>query len=52
MIENMERSNPFPWNGQFSPQLVETLLQTYAPSGGFMLDPFLGSGTVLKVIAG
>jgi hypothetical protein len=46
-IENKERSNLFPWNGQFSPQLVEALLQTYAPSGGFILDPFLGSGTVL-----
>jgi SAM-dependent methyltransferase len=46
-IDNKERSNLFPWNGQFSPQLVETLLETYAQPGCFVLDPFLGSGTVL-----
>jgi hypothetical protein len=46
-IENKERSNLFPWSGQFSPQLVEVLLKTYAESGSFILDPFLGSGTVL-----
>ena len=46
-IDNKERSNPFPWNGQFSPQLVEQLLATYANRGSYLLDPFLGSGTVL-----
>jgi SAM-dependent methyltransferase len=46
-IDNKERSNLFPWNGQFSPQLVEVLLQTYAKAGCYVLDPFLGSGTVL-----
>src|SRR5438128_517596 len=46
-IDNKERSNLFPWNGQFSPQLVEALLEAYAPARGFVLDPFLGSGTVL-----
>lgn len=46
-IENKQRSNLFPWNGQFSPQLVEVLLRTYAPRQGFVLDPFAGSGTVL-----
>ena len=46
-IDNKERSNLFPWNGQFSPQLVEALLQTYANPNAFVLDPFLGSGTVL-----
>jgi SAM-dependent methyltransferase len=46
-IADKERSNLFPWNGQFSPQLVEALLQTYARPGNFVLDPFLGSGTVL-----
>lgn len=46
-IKSKERSNLFPWNGQFSPQLVEVLLRTYSPSGGFVVDPFLGSGTVL-----
>ena len=46
-IDNKLRSNLFPWNGQFSPQLIETLLHTYAPKQGLVLDPFAGSGTVL-----
>src|SRR5437660_5130840 len=46
-IDNKERSNLFPWNGQFSPQLVEAFIQTYAKAGSCILDPFLGSGTVL-----
>ena len=41
------RSNLFAWNGQFSPQLVQALLDTFANSRDFVLDPFLGSGTVL-----
>ncbi len=46
-IDNKERSNLFPWNGQFSPQLIEVLLENYARAGSFVLDPFVGSGTVL-----
>ncbi len=46
-IDNKQRSNLFPWNGQFSPQLVEVLLRTYSPMKGLVLDPFVGSGTVL-----
>src|ERR1700681_1906743 len=46
-IDNKQRRNLFPWNGQFSPQLIEVLLRTYAPKGGLVLDPFAGSGTVL-----
>ncbi len=46
-IDNKQRSNSFPWNGQFSPQLIEILLRTYAPKQGLVLDPFAGSGTVL-----
>jgi SAM-dependent methyltransferase len=46
-IERKERSNPLPWNGQFSPQLVEILLGKYAPGTGCVLDPFAGSGTIL-----
>ena len=41
------RTNPFPWGGQFSPQLVEELLNVYAPLDGVVLDPFVGSGTSL-----
>lgn len=46
-IEAKSRSNLFPWRGQFSPQLVESLLRAYAPAGATVLDPFMGSGTVL-----
>ena len=41
------RTNPLPWTGQFSPQLVEELLNAYGPSAGVVLDPFAGSGTSL-----
>ena len=41
------RTNPLPWTGQFSPQLVEKLLAAYAPRDGVVLDPFAGSGTSL-----
>ena len=46
-IENKIRSNPLAWNGQFSPQLIQVLLGTYARPGDSIFDPFLGSGTVL-----
>lgn len=46
-IENKSRANPLAWNGQFSPQLVEILIQRYAPPHAVLFDPFLGSGTLL-----
>ena len=46
-IDAKARSNLFPWRGQFSPQLVEALLRAYAPAQAEVLDPFMGSGTVL-----
>ena len=46
-IEKRSRTNLFPWSGQFSPQLVEALLDRYASPGATVLDPFAGSGTVL-----
>jgi len=42
-----QRTNPLAWNGQFSPQLVEILLHHYARESQHILDPFVGSGTVL-----
>src|ERR1017187_7124033 len=39
------RTSLFPWRGQFSPQLVELLLED-VPSG-LIVDPFVGSGTSL-----
>lgn len=46
-IENRQRTNLFAWNGQFSPQFIETLLSQYANSNDIVFDPFLGSGTTL-----
>lgn len=46
-IENKTRSNLFNWNGQFSPQFIEVLLKKYTNDGMVVIDPFLGSGTVL-----
>lgn len=51
-IERKARSNPLPWNGQFSPQLVEALLNKYASEANCVLDPFSGSGTLLFEAAG
>jgi DNA modification methylase len=46
-IDIKSRSNLFTWRGQFTPQLVENLLAAYGPEKGCILDPFMGSGTVL-----
>jgi SAM-dependent methyltransferase len=46
-IEDKSRSNLFAWRGQFSPQLIEYLLDAYCIPGSTVLDPFAGSGTVL-----
>ena len=46
-ITERVRTNQLPWSGQFSPQLVEELLNAYAPPDGVLLDPFAGSGTSL-----
>lgn len=46
-IANKNKSNPLPWNGQFSPQLVQILLNNYAPKNAIVFDPFSGSGTTL-----
>lgn len=46
-ITHKLRHNPLKWQGQFSPQLVQTLLKHYATPDMVLFDPFLGSGTVL-----
>jgi hypothetical protein len=46
-IEDKLRSNLFAWRGQFSPQLIESLLGSYVEPWAAVLDPFMGSGTVL-----
>lgn len=42
------KSNLFNWRGQFTPQFVEYILQTFTIPGDKILDPFSGSGTVLQ----
>lgn len=42
-----KRANLFNWRGQFTPQFVEYLLNTFGKEGQIVLDPFSGSGTVL-----
>lgn len=46
-IDIKTRSNLFTWNGQFSPQFVEIILSKYAKQDYVVVDPFVGSGTVL-----
>ena len=46
-IADKKRANLFPWRGQFSPQLVEAIISAYCLPNSVILDPFLGSGTVL-----
>lgn len=46
-ITNKSRTSVLPWRGQFSPELIEYLIEKNCPSGGYIIDPFCGSGTVL-----
>lgn len=46
-LQDKNRANFFPWRGQFSPQLIENLLKAYCPPNATLVDPFVGSGTVL-----
>ncbi|WP_017306409.1 DNA methyltransferase [Spirulina subsalsa] len=46
-IFHKNRSNLFAWRGQFSPQLIEVILEQYCLPDYIILDPFAGSGTVL-----
>lgn len=46
-ITNKTRSNLLKWNAQFSPELIEHFLELYSRPGMTVLDPFLGSGTVV-----
>ena len=46
-IEDRTRTNLFAWNGQFSPQFIEALLDKYSETNFLVIDPFVGSGTTL-----
>ncbi len=41
------RTSVLPWRGQFSPELIDVFLNTYADTHETVLDPFAGSGTTL-----
>ena len=46
-LASKTRTSAFPWRGQFSPEFIEALLDAYASPKARILDPFVGSGTVL-----
>ncbi len=46
-VDDKKRSNPFSWRGQFTPELIEYLLDMHHKKGTIVADPFSGSGTVL-----
>lgn len=46
-VRDRGRTSLYPWRGQFSPELVDLLLETHARPGMTVLDPFVGSGTTL-----
>jgi DNA modification methylase len=47
-VRKKSRSNLFNWRGQFTPQFVDYILDSFAESGQTVIDPFSGSGTVLQ----
>jgi len=46
-VSEKSRSNIFNWRGQFTPQFIEYLVDTFSSSHSLVVDPFCGSGTVL-----
>ena len=46
-VSTKTRANLFNWRGQFTPELIEYLLDCYASPDDVVVDPFAGSGTVL-----
>lgn len=46
-VTSKTRSNIFKWRGQFTPEFVEYIINTFAKTANTTFDPFCGSGTVL-----
>ena len=46
-IVGRSRTSRLPWRGQFSPELIDYLMDTVCADARTFLDPFCGSGTVL-----
>lgn len=50
-LTGRRRRSLFPWRGQFSPRLVNSLLRAFFPDQPRIIDPFVGSGTLLREAA-
>lgn len=46
-VTSKTRSNIFNWRGQFTPEFVEYIINTFSKTANTTFDPFCGSGTVL-----
>lgn len=46
-VNDKRKSNPFSWRGQFTPELIDYLMNVHHKEGHLVADPFSGSGTVL-----
>ncbi|HPZ06849.1 MAG TPA: hypothetical protein PL110_01930 [Candidatus Eremiobacteraeota bacterium] len=46
-VRNKTRSNLFNWRGQFTPEFVDYILESFAHADDVVIDPFSGSETVL-----
>ncbi|MCI0447746.1 site-specific DNA-methyltransferase, partial [bacterium] len=47
-VRKKSRSNLFNWRGQFTPQFVDYILDSFVKPDQTVSDPFSGSGTVLQ----
>lgn len=50
-VKEKQRANLFAWRGQFTPQFVDYILDSFSRKGFTVIDPFSGSGTVLQACA-
>ncbi len=50
-VKDKTRANVFNWRGQFTPELVDYILENFTSAGNVVADPFSGSGTVLQECA-
>jgi len=46
-VKNKTRVNIFNWRGQFTPDFVDYILESFARPNDIFVEPFSGSGTVL-----
>jgi len=46
-VKDKTKSNFFNWRGQFTPEFVDYILESFTNPDDIVIDPFSGSGTVL-----